>query len=117
MTHVLGMLAAIALTAFCWGVYGPVLHFGRDYMESALRPFVCVGLAYFLIAVIAPVVLLWRGGVTVAGGLFGEVLIRSLSVWASASSVWFAVVPASLTFSVSADTIGGTSTRGGEPAR
>ena len=62
MTHVLGMLAAIALTAFCWGVYGPVLHFGRDYMESALRPFVCVGLAYFLIAVIAPVVLLWRGG-------------------------------------------------------
>ena len=53
MTHVLGMLAAIALTAFCWGVYGPVLHFGRDYMESALRPFVCVGLAYFLIAVIA----------------------------------------------------------------
>ena len=31
-------------------------------MESALRPFVCVGLAYFLIAVIAPVALLWRGG-------------------------------------------------------
>ena len=53
MTHVLGMLAAIALTAFCWGVYGPVLHFGRDYMESALRPFVCVGLAYFLIVAVA----------------------------------------------------------------
>ena len=62
MTHVIGMLAAIALTAICWGVYGPVLHFGRDAMQSALRPFVCVGLAYFLIAVIAPVALLWRGG-------------------------------------------------------
>ena len=62
MTHVFGMLAAIALTAICWGVYGPVLHFGRDSMQSALRPFVCVGLAYFLIAVIAPVALLWRGG-------------------------------------------------------
>lgn len=62
MTHVFGMLAAIALTAICWGVYGPVLHFGRDAMQSALRPFVCVGLAYFLIAVIAPVALLWRGG-------------------------------------------------------
>jgi hypothetical protein len=61
MTHLLGMLAAIALTAFCWGVYGPVLHFGRDAMQSALRPFVCVGLAYFLIAVIAPVVLMARG--------------------------------------------------------
>ncbi len=61
MTHLLGMLAAIALTAFCWGVYGPVLHFGRDAMQSALRPFVCVGLAYFLIAVIAPVMLMARG--------------------------------------------------------
>ncbi len=61
MTHLLGMLAAIALTAFCWGVYGPVLHFGRDAMQSALRPFVCVGLAYFLIAVIAPVALMSRG--------------------------------------------------------
>ena len=62
MTHVFGMLAAIALTAICWGVYGPVLHFGRDAMQSALRPFVCVGLAYFLIGVISPVALLWRGG-------------------------------------------------------
>ena len=61
MTQFLGMLAAIALTAICWGVYGPVLHFGRDAMESALRPFVCVGLAYFLVAVIAPLVLMARG--------------------------------------------------------
>ena len=61
MTHLLGMLAAIALTALCWGVYGPVLHFGRDAMESALRPFVCVGLAYFLVAVIAPLALMARG--------------------------------------------------------
>ncbi len=62
MTNLLGMLAAIALTALCWGVYGPVLHFGRDAMASALRPFVCVGLAYFLIAVIAPLAILLRGG-------------------------------------------------------
>jgi hypothetical protein len=62
MTQLLGMLAAIALTAFCWGVYGPVLHFGREAMHSALRPFVCVGLAYFLIAVLVPTALLVRGG-------------------------------------------------------
>jgi hypothetical protein len=55
------MLAAIALTAFCWGLYGPVLHFGREDMGSALRPFVCVGLAYFFIAVVVPLALL-RGG-------------------------------------------------------
>ena len=61
MTGLLGMLAAIALTAFCWGLYGPVLHFGREEMGSALRPFVCVGLAYFFIAVVVPLLLLRRG--------------------------------------------------------
>jgi len=61
VTGLLGMLAAIALTAFCWGLYGPVLHFGREEMGSALRPFVCVGLAYFFIAVVVPVLLLRRG--------------------------------------------------------
>lgn len=62
MTQFLGMLAAILLTAFCWGVYGPVLHEGQHFMGSRLRPFVGVGIAYFLIAVIVPTVLLARGG-------------------------------------------------------
>ena len=62
MMQFLGMLAAIALTAFCWGVYGPVLHFGREAMHSNLRPFMCVGIAYFVIAVIVPLALLARGG-------------------------------------------------------
>jgi len=62
MMQFAGMIAAIALTAFCWGLYGPVLHFGREAMHSSLRPFVCVGLAYFLIAVLAPLALLARGG-------------------------------------------------------
>jgi hypothetical protein len=62
MMQFLGMLAAIALTAVCWGIYGPVLHIGREEMHSALRPFMCVGAAYFLIAVIVPAVLLARGG-------------------------------------------------------
>ncbi|NCY02896.1 MAG: hypothetical protein EBX36_08305 [Planctomycetia bacterium] len=61
MFQLLGMLAAIALTAFCWGVYGPVLHFGREAMQSNLRPFMCVGLAYFVIAVLVPLALLARG--------------------------------------------------------
>ena len=62
MVQFLCMLAAIALTALCWGVYGPVLHFGREAMHSSLRPFMCVGLAYFVIAVLVPLVLLARGG-------------------------------------------------------
>jgi hypothetical protein len=62
MTQFLGMLAAIALTALCWGVYGPVIHEGQALMGSRLRPFMCVGAAYFLIAVIVPAALLARGG-------------------------------------------------------
>jgi len=62
MMQLLSMLAATALTALCWGLYGPVLHFGREGMNSALRPFVCVGIAYFLLAVLIPLALLARGG-------------------------------------------------------
>jgi hypothetical protein len=48
-----------ALTALCWGIYGPVLHHGaHDMGGGSLRPFICVGLAYFLIAVLVPLVLL-----------------------------------------------------------
>ena len=61
MMQFFGMLAAIGLTALCWGMYGPTLHFGREDMHSPLRPFVCVGIAYFLIAVVVPLLLLLRG--------------------------------------------------------
>jgi hypothetical protein len=46
---------SVALTVLSWGVYGPVLHMGQAAMGgSRLRPFTCVGLAYFLIAVMIP---------------------------------------------------------------
>jgi hypothetical protein len=50
---------SIGLAVLCWGSYGPFLHIGQSKMGgSRLRPFCCVGIAYFLIAVIIPVVLL-----------------------------------------------------------
>jgi hypothetical protein len=73
----------IAVTAAAWGVYGPVLHKGQMKMVgSRLRPLMCVGLAYFLIAVIIPAVIfsvktepgIWtRSGVawSLAGGAAG----------------------------------------------
>lgn len=52
-------LLFVLMTALCWGAYGPVLHAGQaKMMGSRLRPFLCVGLAYFVIAVIAPFLLL-----------------------------------------------------------
>jgi hypothetical protein len=58
MRNTLLLFASIALTVLCWGMYGPVLRSGQEGMSLAtgqvarLRPFVCVGLAYFLIGVI-----------------------------------------------------------------
>ncbi len=47
----------VATTALSWGAYGPTLHKGQMKMAgSRLRPLICVGLAYFLIAVIIPVI-------------------------------------------------------------
>lgn len=51
---------SIAATIVCWGVYGPILHWGQSGMEnSRLRPLICVGLAYFVIGVIVPMVLIY----------------------------------------------------------
>jgi hypothetical protein len=59
MRSTLLLLASIGLTVLCWGLYGPVLQTGQAGMSlspppevARLRPFVCVGLAYFLIGVL-----------------------------------------------------------------
>jgi hypothetical protein len=53
------IVGSIALAVVCWGAYGPLLHLGQSKMGgSRLRPFLCVGIAYFIIAVAVPVVLL-----------------------------------------------------------
>ncbi len=79
------IFAFIALTFCCWGAYGPVLHNGQQAMKgSRMRPFLCVGIAYFAIAVVVPIVLLsitgekgeWtaRGVVwSLAGGAVGAI--------------------------------------------
>jgi hypothetical protein len=62
------LVVSIALTILCWGMYGPVLQWGQLGMSTVpghpalLRPFVCVGLAYFLIGVIVPSVWLYLNG-------------------------------------------------------
>ncbi len=45
-----------------WGLYGPALHRGQVQLGSPLRALLCVGIAYFLIAVLVPVAALWPQG-------------------------------------------------------
>mgnify|MGYP003337248737 FL=1 len=69
------VLLSVALALFSWGAYGPVLHRGQAAMEgSRLRPLICIGAAYFLIAVLVPLALLGPLGDTgswdFSGGLW-----------------------------------------------
>jgi hypothetical protein len=64
MRSLLFIVASFCVTILCWGVYLPTLHVGQVEMSTVagaparLRPFVCVGLAYFLVGVIVPAVML-----------------------------------------------------------
>lgn len=63
MKDMLAVIAAIGLTVVCWGVYGPTLHRGQmDMGGSRLRPLLCVGIAYFVVAIVVPIVLLQMQG-------------------------------------------------------
>jgi 4-amino-4-deoxy-L-arabinose transferase-like glycosyltransferase len=53
------MLSSVAITAICWGIYGPILHWGQaDMGAGRLRTFICVGIAYFLVAIVVPVIVM-----------------------------------------------------------
>jgi len=72
-----------------WGLYGPMLHKGQLALGNPLRALLCVGVAYFLIGVLVPVLMLAAQGelggfnlggstaATLGGGLgaFGAVCI------------------------------------------
>ena len=78
-TNWLVVMGGILLTALSWGTYGSVLHKGQAHMQgSRLRPLICVGLSYFVVAVIVPIALVQ--GNPLAG-------LGSASIWAFMAGV------------------------------
>jgi drug/metabolite transporter (DMT)-like permease len=64
------------LTVGCWGLYGAFLHSGQmgmnDPINGRYKAFLCVGIAYFLTAVLAPLAVLMLKGASwnfTAGGV------------------------------------------------
>ena len=55
-------IALAASAAFSWGLYGASLHRGQTELGNPLRAMLCVGVAYFLIAVLVPVAALTAQG-------------------------------------------------------
>jgi hypothetical protein len=60
-----------------WGMYGPMLHKGQVALGNPMRALLCVGVAYFLIGVLVPVLMLAAqgqlGGFNLAGSVTATV--------------------------------------------
>ncbi|MEC9096737.1 MAG: hypothetical protein VX776_08905 [Planctomycetota bacterium] len=55
MRGIVASLPFALLTVFCWGFYGPALHAGKDAMDkNSWAQLLCVGISYFVVAVIVP---------------------------------------------------------------
>lgn len=70
--------------ALSWGVYGAMLHRGQVALGNPLRALLCVGMAYFLIGVLAPVAML-----STQGGLGG--FNRLGATWATSAGALGAI--------------------------
>jgi hypothetical protein len=58
MTWVLFVAGAV----LSWGVYGSMLHQGQTQLGNPMKALLCVGVAYFLVGVLVPVVALSAQG-------------------------------------------------------
>jgi hypothetical protein len=56
----------VAGAVLSWGAYGALLYLGQTQLGSPLKALLCVGMAYFVIGVVVPVV-----GLSAQGGLSG----------------------------------------------
>jgi hypothetical protein len=60
--RVMHWIVFAAGAALSWGLYGPTLHAGQVKLGSPFRALLCVGLAYFIVGVLVPVVALAAQG-------------------------------------------------------
>jgi drug/metabolite transporter (DMT)-like permease len=67
-------LVFVVLAGLCWGVYVPLIAQGGKELKNSYAGFLCVGIAYFLIAILFPLGVFWmRGSIpkfTVPGATF-----------------------------------------------
>ena len=60
-------LTFVAGAVMSWGVYGAMLHQGQVKLGNPMRALLCVGVAYFLVGVLVPIVVLAVQGQGLSG--------------------------------------------------
>jgi hypothetical protein len=87
----MGWVLFVAGAVLSWGVYGVLLHQGGVQLGNPLKALLCVGVAYFLIGVIVPVVTLSAqgglGGFN-ATGLRNATIAGALGAAGAACIIW-----------------------------
>jgi hypothetical protein len=62
----MGWVVFVVGAVLSWGLYGALLYQGQVQLGNPLKALLCVGVAYFLVAVLVPL-----GGLSSQGGLSG----------------------------------------------
>jgi hypothetical protein len=81
----------VAGAVLSWGAYGVLLHQGQMLLGSPLKALLCVGVAYFLIGVIVPVVALSAQGNLSGfstGGVMAATIAGALGAIGAACIIW-----------------------------
>ncbi|MEJ7608978.1 MAG: EamA family transporter [Bryobacteraceae bacterium] len=77
--------------ALSWGIYGPMLHKGQIQLGNPLRALLCVGVAYFLVGVLVPVLALGQQGQLKnfsSEGVFSATLAGTLGAIGAVCIIW-----------------------------
>lgn len=87
----MGWVIFVAGAVVSWGAYGALLYEGQTQLGNPLKALLCVGIAYFLIGVIVPVVSLGAQG-TLSGfnttGLVTATIAGALGALGAACIIW-----------------------------
>ena len=81
----------VAGAVLSWGAYGALLHQGQVQLGNPLKALLCVGVAYFLIAVLIPVGALSSQGALSGfntGGLARATIAGALGAAGAACIIW-----------------------------
>jgi hypothetical protein len=70
----MGWVIFVAGAVLSWGAYGALLHQGQTQLGNPLKALLCVGIAYFLIGVLVPVVALSSQGALSSFNTNGTIL-------------------------------------------